>query len=189
VKPPSHFPDTIRTDRLLLQPYPVSHAADLLTRVEQHRPLLTRNFAAMAQRLTSVEATIEFICDSNAQRRQGDMVQYGAYIAGHTAEQLVGQIKIKQIDWIAGSMELSYFIYPEWQRRGYASEIVSAVIGVAFANLNFKTITLRIITSNLASLRLAQQLGFTYTETRERDFVCGFGEQHDVQYWALHSHT
>jgi len=151
----------------------------------------------MAQRLTTVEATIEFICDSNAQRRQGDMVQYGAYMARHTAghtaehtaEQLVGQIKIKQIDWIAGSMELSYFIYPEWQRRGYASEIVSAVIGVAFANLNFKTITLRIITSNLASLRLAQQLGFTYTETRERDFVCGFGEQHDVQYWTLHSHT
>ena len=55
--------------------------------------------------------------------------------------------------------ELGYWLLPEMQGRGLASEAAEAVLAFAFQELNLATLVSYIDEENTASLRLAERLG------------------------------
>ncbi len=56
---------------------------------------------------------------------------------------------------------LVYQLHPDYQRRGYATEAVGAVIRCLFAETDTQLITADAVVQNAASLALLRKLGFT----------------------------
>jgi RimJ/RimL family protein N-acetyltransferase len=68
-------------------------------------------------------------------------------------------------DWLAefapDGVEFRYTIYPEWRRRGYATEASAALIEWAARAAGVPRFVLSIDAANAPSLALARRLGFT----------------------------
>ena len=59
-----------------------------------------------------------------------------------------------------GTVEVGYSVLPEWQRRGYASEIVRLLTAHAFTFTRTKRIIAHTTEKNLASIRVLLRCGF-----------------------------
>ena len=177
------FPSSILTDRLSLRCYSTDGANELFNLIERNRLHLTTSFAPMAQQLARVVNAIEFINTSTLLWNQGTVFQYGVH--RRFDDRLIGQIKIKNISLEKSALELSYFIDQASRRQGFTIESMHAIVRLTFDKLHFKRINIRVIASNTESLQLAAKLGFVEDKIRKRDFVCGFGEVHDVHYLSL----
>ena len=59
-----------------------------------------------------------------------------------------------------GTVEIGYSVLPEWQRRGYASEIVRILVENAFRFSNVNRIVARTTEENVASTRVLARCGF-----------------------------
>jgi len=95
------------------------------------------------------------------------------------------QLQVKNVACDVPPAELSYFIGSSYQRQGFASETISAILRIAFAELDFMRVFVRIIPSNQHSLLLAKKLGFKHEGLHRNEFRCGFGELHDVHHFLL----
>jgi RimJ/RimL family protein N-acetyltransferase len=92
---------------------------------------------------------------------------------------------VKNIAWDVPSAELVYFIGIARQRQGYASESIRAISRLAFLELEFQRIFVRILPSNRESFLLARKLGFHEEGVQRKAFRCGLGQLHDVKYLSL----
>jgi L-amino acid N-acyltransferase YncA len=54
---------------------------------------------------------------------------------------------------------LSYLVFPAWRRRGFALEATSLAVKYAAEHLGVRTVALKILEGNVASLRTAARLG------------------------------
>lgn len=66
-------------------------------------------------------------------------------------------------------LELGYVIGTKFQRRGYATEVCSRILEVAKAVTDFSRINCLIEAENVASIALAEKLGFLHMEDMELD--------------------
>lgn len=177
------FPESIITGRLELRPYAIADADSVIELIAANREHLMRNFFELAKGLSTANEVKSFFENCAAQWSTGKIYCFGIWI--RRPRILIGQLKVKNVNWEIPSAELSYFIGQAYLRRGYAAEAVTAVMGVAFRELQFNRVYVRIISSNMASLRLAQKLGMQHEGLHRKEFRCGFGELHDVNYYAL----
>lgn len=176
------FPEAFYTKRLVLRRYGLEDVGDLLGLVDQNRARLVREFAQVAALKTREEAT-SFISKKREQWNQAETFCYGIWLNDRGDQ--IGQIQVKNIAWEIPSAELGYFVGEAWQRRGYATEAIRAIVGLAFGELGFERIFVRILAANRESFALAQKLGFQPEGLHRRAFRCGLGEIHDVRYLAL----
>ena len=79
----------------------------------------------------------------------------------------IGQMGFKAAPSEDGSIELGYGINPSHWGRGYATEMVSALIGWATEQPDIKRITAETLADNLASIRVLEKLGFERMGQRE----------------------
>jgi ribosomal-protein-serine acetyltransferase len=177
------FPETIETERLVLRRYTSADAAGILELVEQNRGMLTREFPQMAKELIGVEEAESFVEEKLQQGMSRKTFCYGIW--RKSSNEQIGQILAKNIAWEIPAAELGYFIGSAWQRRGSASESIAALLRVAFQELEFQRIFVRILPSNKESLSLAKKLGFQEEGLHRNAFRCGFGELHDVRYLSM----
>jgi RimJ/RimL family protein N-acetyltransferase len=171
----TRFPEVLESERLILRRYAAGDAAGLLDLVEKNRELLV---ADEKQANLFVEEKIE-----QWNSRKGFC--YGIWLK--ESQELIGQLLVKNIVWDIPSAELSYFVGSAFQRRGYASEAIAALVGVGFMKLGFARIFVRIIPSNRESILLANKLRFRHEGLHRKEFRCGNGELHDVHYFSLTS--
>lgn len=76
---------------------------------------------------------------------------------------LIGRAGIENRAYPEGvEMELGYLVHPDWQGRGIATEVCSAIILYAARNLECARLNLLTSGENLPSVALAQKLGFSY---------------------------
>ena len=179
------FPELLDMERLVLRRYSSADAASILKLVDKNRDGLMRNFSPMAKGLSQVEDAKSFTEDKAAQWNARKIFCYGIW--RKASEELIGQLQVKNIVWDVPSAELSYFIDSSSKRQGFATEAIAAISRVAFQQLDFKRVFVRIIPSNQESISLANKLGFKHEGLHRNDFRCGFGELHDVHYFALTS--
>jgi len=80
----------------------------------------------------------------------------------------VGRAGLRHVD-IEGidEVELAYAVRPEHQRRGFATEMSTALVDRAFATLGLAQLVCFTLPSNTPSRRVMEKVGFTY----ERDIV------------------
>lgn len=81
----------------------------------------------------------------------------------------IGQIAYFTVDSDNQHGEIEYVIGPEFQGRGYATEMTKAVIKFGFEEVNFHRIEIDCRTQNEASRRVIEKCGLTYEGTF-RDF-------------------
>lgn len=175
------FPEEIQTERLLLRAYK-EDTASILELLEPNREQLVREFPQMAW-LRTPEEVGDFLQQKTEQWHSGKNFCYGIWRT--EGKKQVGQIQVKNITWDIPSAELGYFIGAAWQRQGFATETIRAILSVAFRELGFQRIYVRILMSNAESFALAKKLGFREEGLHRKAFRCGFGQLHDVHYMAL----
>lgn len=73
----------------------------------------------------------------------------------HANEDLIGQIGITDYE---NSLELSYMIHPDFQRKGIAFDLCQKVLTYAKEELAITSLNIRISPSNIASIKLAEKL-------------------------------
>ena len=177
------FPELVDTERLILRRYTGADAPGILQVVDKNRGSLIRNFSQMAKGLSQSEDVKSFIEGKAEQWNTRQGFCYGIWF--RASEQQIGQLQVKNLVWDVPSAELSYFIGNSSQRRGFASEAISTILRMAFAQLGFKRMFVRIIPSNKESISLADKLGFKHEGLHRNEFRCGLGELHDVHYFSL----
>ena len=177
------FPDQLVTARLDLRACGADDALPLLTLIDANRVQLMRNFAPMAKGVTDRASAVELIETRSQQWQAGREFTYGLWL--RPDDGLVGQLRIKSLDWDIPAAELSYFVVDSWQRHGLATEAITHVLELAFATLGFRRICLRIVASNTQSLNLAIKLGFQPEGVQRNAFRCGYGELHSLHNFAL----
>lgn len=62
-----------------------------------------------------------------------------------------------------GVVEIGYSVVPRWQRRGYASEIVDALVARAFELPHVTRVIAHTTPANAASVGVLRRCGFTHT--------------------------
>lgn len=83
---------------------------------------------------------------------------------------VVGGIGFAGPPGAAGEVELGYGIVPSRQGRGYATEAVAAMLGVAWADPVVEAVVASTATGNLASQRVLEKAGFRLVgRTGEQD--------------------
>lgn len=179
------FPKVIVTERFELRCYDETDAANVGELIDSNRRHLLQNFPELSRGLTTPAEIEQFVFNCTLQWNERKGYCYGVWTK--TPKTLIGQVKVKNLHWEIPSAELSYFIGQSFLRQGYAREAVTAVMNVALKELSFNRVYVRIISSNVASIQLAQKLGMQHEGQHHQEFRCGFGELHDVDYYSLTS--
>lgn len=82
--------------------------------------------------------------------------------------ELIGRAGLENREYPEGvEPELGYLIHPDWQRRGIATEVCSAILTYSKERLEFDRVSLLTDGENLPSVRLAEKLGFVYAGDTE----------------------
>jgi RimJ/RimL family protein N-acetyltransferase len=177
------FPELIDTRRLVLRRYHSADGPGILELVDKNRADLIQNFSSMANGVSTREEVDSFMADKAEQWNTRRAFCYGIW--AKASNQQIGQLQVKNITWDVPSAELSYFIDNSSQRQGFATEAASTILRVAFEQLDFSRVFIRIVPSNTESISLANKLGFKPEGLHRNAFRCGFGKLHDVHYFAL----
>lgn len=177
------FPKILETERLALRRYTPADANSIFELVENNRDRLLEGFPGIAKEVSTIEAAKSFTLGKTEEWIAGKGHCYGIWL--RPSQRQIGQIQVKNIVWDVPSAELSYFVGSSFQRQGFATEAIRAVLGLAFKRLEFTRIFVRIVPTNHESLMLATKLGFKHEGLHRSAFRCGRGNLHDVHYFSL----
>ncbi|MBK7963359.1 MAG: GNAT family N-acetyltransferase [Bdellovibrionales bacterium] len=173
-KPKTPFlPWEIEHGDLQLKVSRLTDANDLLELTKRNKKSLIESFPQSAC-MESSEQAYSYIAERTHWAASGTAFYYG--VRHKKNNQLIGQFHIKHINWKSLSAELGYFIDAGYRRQGIASQLIELAIEELFAKRNFRRITLRAITNNDPSIKLAEKLGFRREGILRAEFTTGTGE-------------
>ncbi len=93
---------------------------------------------------------------------------YGMWLVFEKATgKLIGRAGVEHREELGGEMELGYAIGTPYQRKGYATEVCSAIVDYARNELMVQELTCLIEPENSISIHLAEKLGFSFVEKRK----------------------
>ncbi|HAE37213.1 MAG TPA: hypothetical protein DCG57_01080 [Candidatus Riflebacteria bacterium] len=164
-KPPEVFSAVMPPGRrlhaaaLYLQRLQKPHAAELLRLYEENRFSLERWLQPLPARLTRLQMQ-DLIAEDHKYARQGSRLDLGIFL--NAGEQMVGRIALHTVDYgIQRSAGLSYWISHEHSRSGLMTMSLATLTAFAFEEACLHRLWLQIVSDNLASLKLAEKLGFS----------------------------
>ena len=168
----------IITDRLFLRPPKLSDAPELF----QHMSNVELTTFLSWQAHTSVEATIAVVKSLQEGQQEGRGYHWCVCLDEKIIG-LVSLIDVKRIirTWTLNRAEISYWIAPAYQRRGFATEAARAVVSFGFEQLDFHKIIIAHAERNVESQRICDKLGFKQY-AHERDAFQKNGIWNDL-YW------
>jgi RimJ/RimL family protein N-acetyltransferase len=165
---------TIQTSRLEIKPYKESDQAEmieLLTNREIKKSFIIPDFQTEEEIIRMVNKLQTFSCSN-------DHFERGIYL--HDC--LIGFVNDVEIE--DDVIELGYVIHPVFHNKGYATEMLQAVIDELFRN-GFSKIVAGAFDDNIASIQVMRKCGMSKTD-KEEDIFYGGRKQHCV-YYAIHS--
>jgi RimJ/RimL family protein N-acetyltransferase len=123
---------------------------------------------------TDVEGVREEILEmaSRAPGDPGGWVQLTVEERG--SGELVGDVGLSPVEGEPGTIKIGYTIAPERQGRGYGTEAVGALVDLVLRDLGADVVRIHASADNVASIRLAEKLGFRFVrrfEHRDGDEV------------------
>ncbi len=108
-----------------------------------------------------IRAEIEEMA-SRAPGEPGGWVQFS--VLERSSECLAGDVGISRADGEPGVLEVGYTIAPPFQRRGYATEAVAALVDYAFDTLGADVVRAYASAENVPSIRVAEKVGMRLVE-------------------------
>lgn len=100
------------------------------------------------------------------------------------AEDPVGMVGLDPIDWQDSTAYIGYWIAPDYQQQGYASEAVSQLVAYGFGDLGLHRIAANVFSNNTASMRLLESIGFV-EEGKLRETTIIDGDRRDTVKYGL----
>ncbi len=91
------------------------------------------------------------------------------WIVDHQTNRLVGSAGFGDHPDAEGVVLMGYSVYPEFERRGYATEAARALIDWAFLDDRVHAVRATILPQNIASCRVAIKAGMTFKRIVETD--------------------
>jgi ribosomal-protein-alanine N-acetyltransferase len=98
-------------------------------------------------------------------------------------EGVVGWGTVHTVDTRSRTARVGYYVLPEQQGNGYASEAARLLVEYAFDELNMHRVEATVQGDNPASKRVLEKLGFVHEGTK-RDAFYKDGEYRDLTLWA-----
>ncbi len=77
-------------------------------------------------------------------------------------DQFLGAIGLHRIDWQVRKFEIGYWIDTRHHKQGYMTEAATLLVTFSFTFLKANRLEIRCDSRNLASIRTANKLGFTF---------------------------
>jgi [ribosomal protein S5]-alanine N-acetyltransferase len=150
--------DAFRTDRLIAERLRPQHRADYVRMFEDARVMAT--LSPDGQPLPAEEAARWLQFSLEHWERHG----YGYWaIRTSNRNQFAGRAGLKSAE-VNGKpeVELAYAFLPEFWGQGLATEISQAILKRAFEDLGLREVVCFTLTTNVASQRVMQKLGFQF---------------------------
>lgn len=144
----------LRTDRLLLRPLSAGDAEALLA--YRSLPAVCHFVPFEPMGRADVEALISRVSARTTIDGDDDSLFLGYQVQG--ASEVIGDLSLIWESAEHGTAEIGYTINPSFGGRGYATEAVGALMGVAFS-AGVHRVVARIDSRNVASASLATRLG------------------------------
>jgi RimJ/RimL family protein N-acetyltransferase len=89
-------------------------------------------------------------------------------ITANGADEYLGEIVLTDIDEALGSANLRLVMRPGYRGRGYGTEAIELVLGLAFDGIGLHRVELDVLSINARALSLYENIGFA-VEGRRRD--------------------
>lgn len=150
-------PDRIETERLLLHTFRAEDAEQVLEAVNESRNEIGR-WMSWPPYLTEADTSRQEAGRSRERWEAGQSFDYT--IRRRDDDRFLGAISIEEPNWEVPSFSLAYWIRTSEQGKGYVSEAVRAVAGMAFAVLGAKRVQILCDEGNVRSARVAEAAGF-----------------------------
>jgi len=146
--------DDLRTDRLTLRPTTASMGPALVEAKNHSLPEL-RRWMAWAE-TDDQSGTLEFAAAAENAWHKGTARTFTILHEG----EVVGSIGLDQVNLMIGSSMMGYWLRSDLAGRGLMTEAGAAVVAYAFGPAGLHRIELHAALENLASIRVAEKLGF-----------------------------
>jgi ribosomal-protein-alanine N-acetyltransferase len=172
----------LHTTRLRLEPLRREHAAVLHERIGDPRCYELLPTSPLSQ--AELEARYAFLEHGTSTDGQEHWLSWTLFLQGE--ELPVGTFQASLRDGVGGT--LAYMIAPAFWRRGIASEAGHRVIRHLFEHYDCPLLTIEMDVRNVASIKLAESLGFSRMELkRDADYFKG-STSHEYRYELLCNH-
>ena len=146
----------IRTERLVLRPFDPADLEPLL--VIQSDPTAVRYVPYPPRDRAAVAAVLERKVANKALRQEGDLVEIAMTLGDEGT--VIGDVLLALRSVEHETLEVGYIFAPASGGRGYATEAVGAMLGLAFGSLGARRVIARVDSRNAASSTLLTRLGF-----------------------------
>jgi RimJ/RimL family protein N-acetyltransferase len=173
--------ELMRTQRLLLRPPIESDVEGLWCHVTDQRITEFLAWEPHRDKSDTLSMIVALREATNAGKGYHWIIDAGGHVAG-----LISLIDVrrKHRSWIYDRAELSYWLGPDYQGNGYATEAGRAIISFAFQKLRLHKVILGHADLNKSSERVALRLGFRKYAV-ERDAFCKEGVWHELCWYDL----
>ena len=151
---------TLATERLVLRPFERDDAADVYA-VWRDEVYLRFAPAQFPHAGAGFDRAVQWCAHTAEEQRQAGK---GVAFAGVERDtgRLACHVALFGPDWAAMIAEIHYWTAPWARGRGYAAEAARATARWALAERGFARITLRTVTGNVASQKVARAAGFRF---------------------------
>lgn len=172
----------ISTDRLLLRCWSPRDAKNLRACLDRSDAHLRPWIPFMKDEPRSLEGTVAFLRENRAMFDRDENYRYAVFDAEET--QLLGEVMLLGR---AGpdAQEIGYWMDVRHSGKGYCSEAVAAMVKVGFAINQVERLEIHCSPENVASVRVAEKLGFELEATLKDRFRNPAGEISDTMVWSL----
>jgi len=104
-------------------------------------------------------------------------------VAERGSGRLVGDVGLSPAEGEPGVIKVGYTIAPEFQRRGYATEAVKALVWYAMETLGAEVVRAYADAANVPSIRVAEKVGMKLVERIEEPYgdEIWFGVRYEVR--------
>ena len=160
------FPAELRGERVLLRPFRDEDAPALWSTVDASREHL-KPWMPWVNDHNSVDFSREYIRKMQAKWILREDMLMGIW--NFADNRLLGATGLHRIDWTVPAMETGYWLHPEAEGHGYATEASRLMMTLAFAHLGAERLEIRCDTRNLRSAAVPKRLQYVHEATLRRD--------------------
>lgn len=165
------------TSRLLLCPWQPTDGQALLALIEAERARILADFPNTTAAVYDLPSANEFIHRKRLEWEQHQAFQLSIWL--REAEQLLGFISFKPVDWSVPKSEMAYLVAAGYEGRGLMTEAGLAMLHWGFEELGLARVFCYIKPENARSLALARRLGFETEGLLRGNFRGGNGQLTD----------